>query len=136
MEKIDWNSQAILYIVDVNGKSKLGVCSNWDQQESQYKRDYSNQSIQLIMKVDFDHYWQAELVEQIMKLRLKPYINQGLHEWLKEDFHLPVVFDYYKEVSSLLSEQYSDHEHIHRKGNNRWAFYNRVYEDLKIYFKK
>ncbi|WP_436516039.1 hypothetical protein [Ekhidna sp. To15] len=134
MEISDWNCKAILYVVDINGKAKFGISDNWESRERQYEKDHGDVSIQLIMKTDFDHYWQAELVEQLMKLKLKPFIIPGLHEWLKEEFPLQNIIDCYKQVDSLLAYEYDQHEHIHRKGSQRWIFYKRVYEDLKIYF--
>lgn len=127
----DWNCKAILYIVGIGEKAKFGISDNWEQQVRQYQEDYRDVTIQLIMKADFDHYWQAELVEQVMKWRLKPHIVQGLHEWMKDEFPLENVVLCYYQTHSLLSKEYQLHEHIHRKGNYRWEFYKRVYQNLK-----
>lgn len=134
MEVSDWNCKAILFIVDIDGKSKFGIATNWETQESHYEVDFPKAHIQLLMKTDFDHYWQAELIEQMMKWSLQSFIDPGLHQWLHDEFPLVNIIDHYKKILFIVKDEYDTHEHIHRKGNHRWAFYKRVYENLKSKF--
>lgn len=134
MEVSDWNCKAILFIVDIDGKSKFGIATSWEAQENQFEVDFPKAQIQLLMKTDFDHYWQAELVEQMMKWSLQSFIDPGLHQWLNDEFPLVNIIDCYKQILPIIQSKYKIHKHIHRKGNHRWAFYKRAYESLKGQF--
>ena len=128
--------KAILYIVEVNGKTKFGITTDWIKEEQEYRKFHGDVPIQLLMRSDFDHYWQAELVEQIMKQQLKPFIVPGLHEWLNEKFPQKNIFDCFKDVIAILENTYNKYEFIHKKGNHRGEFYKRAYDTIKSNLRK
>lgn len=83
-----------------------------------------------IKKVDFENRWQAELIEQVMKWRLRRWVAHGRHEWI--ELPLQAVLDCLNQTIGELSQEYAKHEYIHKNGNNRWDFYKQI---AAYYFK-
>lgn len=138
MGPTDWNNKAILFIVDIDGKIKFGACEDWENQLAQYKDDYKDEygdiQIQLLMKTYFDHFWQAELVEQMMKIKLHEHIEPGLHQWMRRTFPSENIMVCCNKVRGVMEGRYNVYKHIHRKGKDRWMFYNRAFENEKANF--
>lgn len=76
---------------------------------------------------NYDHRWQAELVEQVLKWRLRPWVTHGEHEWVE---HLPidVILHVYRETRDQLRPEFGKHRHIHTRPDDRWGHYKQIAE--------
>lgn len=130
MEIKDWYSPATFYFADINGKTKFGITNNWSRRESQYIKEFIDIPIIKLREDFYDHYWQAELVEQVMKWRLRRFVVPGLHEWVRKDLPIQSVFDCYNQTKSVLSAEFHLYESFHKKGNDRWGYYKQLKDVL------
>ena len=103
---------------------KFGITSNWEQREYYYKRELNDVEFIKLKEISFPNRWQAELIEQVMKWRLRRWVINGRHEWIQ----LPIqpVFDCMYDTISVLEREYQNHLYIHKNGNNRWDFYRQL----------
>ena len=81
-ELIEWKKPTLLYVLIVNGFVKFGISSNWERRKRDYDRDLGS-TYTVLKKIDFDHRWHAELIEQIVKWRLRKWVAPGRHEWIE-----------------------------------------------------
>ena len=123
---IDWNQRTILYVLSINGMIKFGITSNWSKREKQYIRELKDIEIIKLKEIQFSNRWQAELIEQIMKWRLRRWAVDGRHEWII----LPIqtIFDCMYDTIRVIEPEFQIHENIHQKGENRWAYYRQLSE--------
>lgn len=134
LEDIDWYKKTQLYVLVIDSFVKFGITNNWERRKKSYNKEFENQKIILIKTYDFPNRWQAELIEQIVKWRLKKWIVYGRHEYTQ----LPIkqVLGCIIEVIGELKNEYSKHEYIHKKGYDRWDFYKQIaqifFQEIKI----
>lgn len=123
-DEINWDSKTVLYILSINGMVKFGITSNWISRENQYRRELKDVNFVKLKEIPFPSRWQAELIEQVMKWRLRRWVVNGRHEWIQ----LPIqpVFDCMYETISELEPEYQNLKYIHKKGKNRWDFYKQL----------
>ena len=123
-DEINWDSKTVLYILSINGMVKFGITSNWIRRENQYRRELKDVNFVKLKEITFPTRWQAELIEQVMKWRLRRWVVNGRHEWIQ----LPIqpVFDCMYETISELELEYQNLNYIHKKGKNRWDFYKQL----------
>lgn len=88
-------------------------------------------AINRIKSIPFDFRWEAELIEQIVKWRLRKWAVYGRHEWVE----LPIqpVLDCISQTIAEIKPEFQKHQHIHTKGTNRWDFYKQI---AHYYFEK
>ncbi len=130
-QDIKWNKKTQLYILVINSFVKFGITNNWKQREKKYIKEFENQPIVLIKNFEFSNRWQAELIEQVVKWRLKKWIVYGRHEYT--ELSIKIVVECITETIKELSPEFHRHEYIHKRGNERWDFYRQIAE---IFFKK
>lgn len=121
---IDWGKETILYILSINGMVKFGITSNWMRRKKQYDKELVDIQFIKLKEITFANRWQAELIEQVMKWRLRRWVINGRHEWIQ----LPIqpIFDCMYDTISVLESEYQNHIHIHMRGNDRWDFYKQL----------
>jgi hypothetical protein len=125
-EDIDWDKETILYVLVVNCFVKFGITSNLDRRFKGYSLELEGLKYTVIKKTVFQTRWQAELIEQVMKWRLKRWVVNGRHEWV--EIPIQVVLDCMNQTLAELSEEYPLHQHIHKNGKRRWDFYRQIAE--------
>lgn len=131
LQNINWNKKTILYVFAINSFVKFGITNNWKKREKIYYKDFENQPPIFIKSFDFPNRWQAELIEQVVKWRLKKWIVYGRHEYteLPVNIVLKCIYETIKE----LEIEFDRHKYIHRRGNERWDFYRQI---AQIFFKE
>lgn len=128
-ELINWNKPTAFYVLTVNSFVKFGITSNWDRRMKMYDKELSSSDYTIIKRIEFDTRWQAELIEQIVKWRLRRWAVNGRHEWIE----LPVqpVLDCINQSVQEIEPEFDKHEYIHKNGKERWGFYKQI---AQIYF--
>jgi hypothetical protein len=123
-ELIDWKRPSILYILVVNSFIKFGITSNWEKRKKAYNKELGLNHFSVIKKIEFEFRWQAELIEQIVKWRLRRWVVNGRHEWVQ----LPIqpVLDCINQTIKEIEPEYHRHKYIHKKGVDRWDFYKQI----------
>lgn len=119
----------MLYVLDINGMVKFGITSNWDRRKRQYEKELQDLSFQLIKTIDFEKRWQAELIEQVVKWRVRRWAVPGRHEWVS--LGVNPVLGCISQVIEELEPEFPRHKHIHKHGEERWDFYRQIAE---LYF--
>ena len=78
----------------------------------------------IIKQIEFETRWQAELIEQIVKWRLRKWAVHGTHEWIT----LPVqpVLDCISQSKKEIEKEYHKHQFIHKRGNERYDYYKQI----------
>lgn len=128
-ELIDWNEPTQLYVLIVNSFVKFGITSNWKKRKRAYKKELNSIPFTVIKKIDFDNRWQAELIEQIVKWRLRRWAVNGRHEWI--ELPLQPVLDCISQSIKEIQPEIEKHKYIHKRGLERWDFYKQI---AHIYF--
>ena len=132
-ENINWEQRTELYIFIADKYIKFGITTDWAKRERQYRK---NELVDLDFKKykgDFyDRRWKAELIEQIMKWRLRDWAAPGRHEWVIGLTLLNVV-DCYKQIVKEIEPEFDKYEYIHNRGEKRWDEYKQI---AQYYFEK
>lgn len=133
MKASTWRGPGYLYVFDINGMTKFGISSNVNKRKKQYLKMLQGLPMQEIKIYTFDHYWQAELVESMMRHRLKNWAIEGRHEWLLE---LPIqqVLDCYYQITTVMRDEYDNCECFHYHEKVRYAHYKNFYRMVKDRF--
>lgn len=123
---INWEQETEFYFLVADRYVKFGISTDWDRREKAYKKNELKEvEFRKIKTVKFENRWQAELIEQIMKWRLRRWAVPGKHEWI-ENLTVQNVVDCYQDTLKELSPEYKKHQHIHSRGNERWDFYKQI----------
>lgn len=125
-ESIEWAEETQLYFLSVNGMVNFGITSNWDRRIKAYQKELGDIEFKLIRKTHFDNRWQAELIEQVVKWRLKRWCVPGRPEWI--NMPIQAVLDCYAQCYRELSGEFSNHAFIHKTGEERWDYYRQIAE--------
>lgn len=127
-DQINWHAPTTLYVFVTDKFVKFGITSNWKRRFKLYDSELIG-GYTIIKKISFDTRWEAELIEQIVKWRLRKWAVYKTHEWI----NLPVqaVLDCIHDSKRELESEYEKHKFIHKKGKDRYAFYKQI---AAIYF--
>jgi hypothetical protein len=125
---MNWFKPSILYILDINGVVKFGVTSNWDARIRNYKKEVGDFPLTIIKRYQYEHFWQAELIEQLMKWQLKEKAEHGKHEYVRTS--IPVVLNVYHKTTREIMHQIDDFSKVHIDEKFRWAKYKVIAKDL------
>jgi hypothetical protein len=108
----------------VNSYVKIGITTNWDRRKKTYEKDFGDIEFRKIKSFVFDRRWQAELIEQVVKWRLRRWVVPGRHEY----FELPIqmILDCFQQTRKELDPEFIKHEHIHKNGKSRWDHYRQI----------
>ncbi len=123
-KEINWNVETFFYILDINGIVKFGITSNWHNRLVQYKKEVGDLLIRILKKDLIDKRWQAELIEQIVKWRLRPWCLDGRHEWINAP--IQVILNCYLDTRERIIPEFIKYEYIHKTGNDRWGYYKQI----------
>ncbi|WP_057940414.1 GIY-YIG nuclease family protein [Algoriphagus resistens] len=108
-ENINWYQPTEFYILTVNSFVKIGITSNWKNREITYKKEFQEIEFRKIKSYPFECRWHAELIEQVVKWRLRRWVVLGRHEY----FELPIqlildcLSDTRKELENELNPDYA-----------------------------
>lgn len=118
---------ALFYFLAVDARIKFGITSNWERRFRRYQKDLGEYAVRPFKTEAYDHRWQAELVEQVLKWRLWKFITHDEHEWVE---HLPidVILHVYRDTRDQLRPEFAKHRHIHFLEEERWAHYRQIAE--------
>lgn len=130
-EKIDWNKETELYVLTLNSYIKFGITANWERRLKRYKKDFPDFELKKHKEFQLQNRWQAELIEQVMKWRLKPWVVSGRHEWV-QGIPIKIVFDCFFDTRNELENEFEKHEYIHHQEKERWDHYRQIAD---YYFK-
>ncbi len=131
METTHWYSKAYFYIVEVGELRKFGVTRNWYCRERYFLKLFPNKQVNLYFIDPFDHFWQADLVEGVMRKRLERWVYLKTKEWVINDLPIISIKDCYIQVKSFLEQEYEIHEHLHWEDQIRYARYDQLYHVIK-----
>ncbi|MEI7829366.1 MAG: hypothetical protein WCI31_06335 [Prolixibacteraceae bacterium] len=120
----NWSVETCFYLLDINGILKFGITSNWGKRLILYKKEVGDFPIRILKKELYDKRWKAELVEQVIKWRLRPWCFKGRHEWINAPIQL--VWNCYLDTRERISPEFGKYEHIHKTGNDRWGHYKQI----------
>lgn len=123
-KETEWYVETYFYIHDINGINKFGITSNWERRYKAYTKEVGDVTIRILKKELYDKRWKAELIEQIVKWRLRPWCFEGRHEWI--DAPIQIVFDCYFETRDIITPEFLKYEYIHKTGNDRWGYYKQI----------
>ncbi|NVK53089.1 MAG: hypothetical protein HWD85_09155 [Flavobacteriaceae bacterium] len=129
-EDIEWYKPTEFYILVVSSYVKIGISSNWEKRKKLYEREFIDIEFQKLKSIQFEFRWQAELLEQVVKWRLRRWVVPGRHEYF--NLQIQTVLDCFYQTKNELEPEFIKHSHIHKKGKNRWDFYRQIAE---AYFK-
>ncbi len=102
-----------------------GITTDWERRFRRYQRDLGECAVRPFKTEPYDHRWQAELVEQVLKWRLWDFITHDEHEWVE---HLPIdtILHVYRDTRDQLRPEFGKHRHIHTRGEDRWGHYKQL----------
>lgn len=122
---IDQQKPALLYFLAVDARIKFGITTDWERRYRQYQKDLGEFAVRPFKTEPYDHRWQAELVEQVLKWRLWDFITHDEHEWVE---HLPIdtILHVYHDTRDQLRMEYEKHRHNHTRGEDRWGHYKQL----------
>lgn len=123
--EIDQHKPALFYFLAVDARIKFGITTDWERRYKQYQKDLGDFAMRPFKTEPYDHRWQAELVEQVLKWRLWAFITHDEHEWVE---HLPIdtILHVYRDTRDQLRAEYEKHRHIHTRGEDRWGHYKQL----------
>jgi hypothetical protein len=121
---IDWQKETILYVLIVNNFVKFGITSNLQKRKKSYEKELSQYTFQFVKKIKFETRWEAELIEQIVKWRLRRWAVNGRHEWI--ELPLQPVLDCISQSINEIKPEFQKHKYIHHNGKNKWDFYKQI----------
>ena len=126
MESIDtdWYAKTYFYFLDINGIVKFGITSNWERRQRAYRKEIGDLELRVLKRELFENRWQAELLEQIVKWRLRPWCFNGRHEWI--DAPIQLVLDCYSDTKDSIVPEFENYKYIHKTGDNRWGYYKQI----------
>ena len=122
---IDQQKPALFYFLAVDTRIKFGITSNWERRFRRYQLDLVDFAVQPFKTEDYDHRWQAELVEQVLKWRVRRWVTTGEHEWV-EKLSIVVILHVYRETRDQLRPEFEIHQHIHTRPDERWGHYKQI----------
>ena len=120
----EWYVGCYFYLLDINGIVKFGITANWEKREIAYKKEVGNVPFTIIKKEFYDKRWKAELMEQIVKWRLRPWCVDGRHEWINAP--IQIVINCYLDTRDMIIPEISKYSYIHKTGNDRWGYYKQI----------
>jgi hypothetical protein len=122
---IDQHKPALFYFLAVDARIKFGITTNWERRYKQYQKDLGEFAVRPFKTEHYEHRWQAELVEQVLKWRLWDFITHDEHEWVE---HLPIdtILHVYRETRDQLRPEFEKHRHIHTRLEDRWGYYKQL----------
>ncbi len=122
---IDQRKPAIFYFLAVDARIKFGITSDWEKRYKRYQKDLGEYAVRPFKTEPYDHRWQAELVEQVLKWRVRKFVSPDVHEWVE---HLPidVILHAYRETRDQLRPEFEKHRHIHTRPEDRWGHYKQI----------
>lgn len=120
----DWDAETMFYILDINGTIKFGITANWANRQLAYQREIGDLTLRVIKQDFYDKRWKAELLEQIVKWRLRPWCIVGRHEWINAP--IQIVLDCYRDTRETIIPEIEKYKHIHTKGTDRWSYYKQI----------
>lgn len=129
-EDIIWDEPTKLYVIIINSFVKFGITRDWKRREKEYYFEFKKEKFELIEIKNFPNRWQAELIEQVVKWRIKKFIINGRHEWT--ELPIQTVLDIINSSVLEIKDEYNKHEYIHKKGKIRWDYYRQI---AQFYFK-
>jgi len=123
--EIDQSKPALFYFLAIDARIKFGITTNWERRRVAYTKQLGDYLRDPFKTEAYDHRWQAELVEQVLKWRLWDFITHDEHEWVE---HLPVdvILHVYRDTRDILKPEFEKHRHIHATGNDRWGYYKQL----------
>lgn len=126
-QDIDQSKPAIFYFIAVDARIKFGITTDRERRFKLYDKVLGEFAAEPFKTEPYDHRWQAELVEQVLKWRLRRWVTPGEHEWVE---HLPidVILHVYRETRDQLKPEFGKHRHIHTRPNDRWGHYKQLAE--------
>ena len=127
--QINWKAPTTLYVFTYDQFVKFGITSNWTRRFKVYDKELGVVNYTILKKIEFDTRWKAELVEQIVKWRLRRWAVYGTHEWI--NLPVQIVLDCIHDSIKELENEYEKHKYIHKRGKDRFAFYKHI---ASIYF--
>ncbi|QSE98650.1 hypothetical protein [Fulvivirga lutea] len=124
-KNIKWYEPTELYVLTVNEYIKFGISSNWLRRQREYEIELEGEPFTKVHSINYSYRWQAELIEQILKWRLRKWAVSGRHEWIK---HLQVqnVLDCLNQIREVIEEEFDRHYHIHNYGDDRYDWYKQI----------
>ncbi len=120
----DWYVETIFYIIDINGTVKFGITANWAKRLLNYRKEIGNLELSVLKMEQYDKRWKAELIEQIVKWRLRPWCIVGRHEWINAP--VQIVLNCYLDSRDSIIPEINKYEYIHKKGSDRWGYYKQI----------
>lgn len=129
-EDVNWYEPTKFYVIIINSFVKFGITKDWNRREKEYSNEFKKEKFEIIEFKNFPNRWQAELIEQVVKWRIKKFIIDGRHEWT--ELPIQTVLDVINSSILELKPEFDKHQYIHKRGSNRWDHYRQIAE---IYFK-
>lgn len=128
-DQINWHAPTTLYVFTFDNLVKFGITSNWNRRFKEYDKELGIKKYTILKKIEYETRWRAELIEQIVKWRLRRWAIYNRHEWinLPDEHVLDCIYDSIKEIEP----EFKKHKYIHKRGKDRYAFYKQI---AAIYF--
>ena len=125
MHAVDQHKPALFYFLAVDARIKFGITTDRIRRFKLYDRSLGEFAAEPFKTENYDHRWQAELVEQVLKWRLRRWVTPGEHEWVE---HLPIdtILHVYRQTRDQLRPAFNEHRHIHTRGEDRWGWYKQL----------
>jgi hypothetical protein len=120
----NWYAETYFYILDINGSVKFGITSNWTRRMKAYEKEIKGLVLRVLKQELYNTRWEAELLEQIIKWRLRPWVFEGRHEWINAPIQM--IVDCYVDTRNAMIPEINKYEYIHKTGKNRWSFYRQI----------
>lgn len=131
METSKWYSKAYFYIVEIGELRKFGVTRNWYWRERRFKKQFPGEKVTRLFFDEHDKYWEADLVEGVVRKRLEPWIYLNTKEWVINDLPVECVKNCYLQTRNFLEMEYELHEFLHLEEALRYARYDQLYHVIK-----
>jgi len=122
---IDQNKPALFYFLAVDARIKFGITTDWEKRYKRYQKDLGEFAAKPFKSENYAHRWQAELVEQVLKWRLRRWVTTGEHEWV-ENLPIALILDVYRETRDQLRPDFEKHRHIHTRPQDAPGHYKQI----------
>lgn len=103
---------------------KFGITSNWERRKRSYEKELNSIPFKVIKRIDFSFRWQAELIEQIVKWRLRRWAVNGRHEWV--ELPIQIVLDCISQSIKEIEPEFDRHQYIYKRESEIWDFYKHI----------
>ncbi len=121
-----WSDNVEVFILQCDAYFNIGITSNWVKRLNTIQAsDLKSRDAQVILRRKYNFRWQAELVEQVLKMRIVNLLSEDLAGWYTGISGKKII-QLYEQVYTKLAPDFELYLHVHHLGNFRMNYYRNI----------